>query len=73
MTEPESFHVRLSDEPGPGHVVCCGDAHEAAMLFLELHSPADGAVEEVRVMVTGQAGHSQCFAIRIDIHRNKPD
>jgi hypothetical protein len=73
MSEPETFHVRLSDEPGPGHVILgAADAEQAAMQFLEHWAPEDCAVEEVRVIVTGEAGHSQCLAIHIDIHRIEP-
>ena len=61
-----SFHVRLSDRPGAGHVISgAADATEAAMLFLERWT-AEDAGDEVRVLVADVfSGESHCFAIRM--------
>jgi hypothetical protein len=66
---PSSFHVRRSDEPGPGHVIDADGPEEAAMLFLERDG---GTAEETRVIVTGEEGLSCCYVISLSVHRVEP-
>jgi hypothetical protein len=72
MTQPGSFHVRLSDQAGPGRLVDAAGAEEAAMLFLEHWAPPDAEAQEVRLIVTGEAGLSCCLVVDLIIHRGKP-
>ena len=66
---PEHFHVRLSDQPGPGHVITADSPEDAAILFLERWG---GTADDARVIVTSEHGLSSCYVISLSIHRVEP-
>ena len=62
---PHRFHVHPCENRGEGHMVpAASSAEEAALVFLEHWSPADGS--EVSVIVKDcDTGRQQCF--RLDL------